>query len=432
MTESSANLSASGSLSQGSFIRDARFHDLRDYQRRDSDLQRENLKLKMALINRENQFSRVLVDGNIDQKTIAEFIASAKQLDEVHDQIRELTAEAQAANRIVQELEKQREQNTAVEHDLRSQIATLTAKLDIFENRRSDSPSSRRLADIDYENAQLKRDCVLLESQNAELTLANLALKSQLDDFTNDEKRTDSETARVRGQLEKVQAMLTKTQGEKKALEEKVESLTRQLADRSAGAARDQRQIENYEQILGESKHEIAAFSESLRNRALNFERYIAQTSAQFAGKIQQTGRRLVELENRSQSYIQRTKAAKSSQYSAVAKIAALCARFAQLPSPVPTAEELLADSVALEFFIGRAQTAADLRESKVKKLEQTVRSAQKNRRSRHSGLSPSVSSAIQNMQETVIGVKSTLHKDHTQLMRALTPDADEIDPSFS
>jgi chromosome segregation ATPase len=431
MTESVADISGSGGLSQGSFTADTRYHDLRDYQRRDSDLQRENLKLKMALINRENQFSRLLVDGNIDPKTIAEFITSAKQLDDVHAQIRELKAEVQGANRTVQELEKQREQNAALEHDLRGQIATLTAKLDILENRQPTSPGSKRLGDIEYENAQLKRECAIQDSRNTDLTLENLALKSQLDDFTNDGKRTDSETARIRGQLEKAQAVLSKTQAEKKGLEDKVDLLSRQLADRNAAASRDQKQIQSYEKNLRASKHEIAELSESLRTRALHFERLISQTSSEFAGKIQQTGKRVAKLQKQHQSYAQKLKASKSSQYTALDKITGLCAQFAQLTSAVPSAEELLSDPVAMEFFIGRVQTAADLRDSKVKKLEQVVHSAHKSRRARPSGLSPSVSSAIQNVHNTVSDIKSSLHKDHTQLMRVLTPDTDEIDLDF-
>ena len=62
----------------------SKYIEIRDFQRRITELQRANINLKMIIVDRENQMSRMMIDGHIDRDMINEFIQSAKQTDELN------------------------------------------------------------------------------------------------------------------------------------------------------------------------------------------------------------------------------------------------------------------------------------------------------------------------------------------------------------
>jgi chromosome segregation ATPase len=168
----------------------------------------------MELAERERQFSRVLVDGNIDEKVIAEFISSARSLGEAQSQLRNAESELAEARQKIANLERQREQQAQVEEDLQARLSKQTARLSsLSQSHSSSSPgASRQLAVLKLENSKLKQECADQEAKNAELTVQLCELQSKLDDCEHDGIRVDAGTARLRTQLQEAHANLYRSQ----------------------------------------------------------------------------------------------------------------------------------------------------------------------------------------------------------------------------
>jgi hypothetical protein len=417
-------LEPSGSGASPSSIGLGRQHAAATPQRKISELERANLNLRMELAERERQFSRVLVDGKIDEKVISEFIARARSLGDVQSQLRNAESELAEARQKAADLERQREQQAQVEEELRARLSKQTARLSsLSQSQSSNSPgATRQLAVLKLENSKLKQECADQEAKNAELTVQLCELQSKLDDHEHDGIRVDAGAARLRTQLQEAHANVSKAELENRRLVDEIDHLKAELLAAS-GRLKKQTQA---------SERQIRDVGRALRERASRFEQRLRKSNAAVASGFETVSKRFDTLRETNLRKIERSEARWDHLFSecrnVVARLSKICADLVKIGN-VPEPNLLVEDPSTLEFFVGRVRTAAEVQEvanrSGMRKLERLANANRSARHARNVLLSPAVSKVVENVQETVAEMTKVLHSDHKQLIGALTADDD-------
>jgi DNA repair exonuclease SbcCD ATPase subunit len=397
-------------------------HDPIDYVAQNSELQRSLQNLKLTLVEREQEFSQVLANGHVNEKVISDFITSAHRVGEFNAEIRSVKSELDIARQKVSDLQEEREQQSRTEQNLRQQVTSLTRRLS--ENREPHSPTSvHQLASLRFENSQLKQECGAQEAKNAQLTVELLRLQSRLDDYTNDDIRADSSTTRLRAQVQALQAKLAQSELEKEKLMHEIESLKDDLSRKQTAITRTTRQIQASEQS-------VVSFARTILERAELFKASIDRANSEITGSLKTLSRSVQGFRRVAENdisrvitqseVVQRTVVIQSQ--TTVQKLSLLCARLSGVKlDTVPGPEQLAGDDQTLAFFIGKVETAADVREaaqkSGVRKLEQLAQSTQRQ------SLSSAVANAVRTVQGAVKEMTKVLHEDHQTLIETLSVD---------
>ncbi|OHT14030.1 hypothetical protein TRFO_15688 [Tritrichomonas foetus] len=413
--------------------------EVRDFQRRISELQRANLNLKMIIIDRENQMSRAMVDGKIDKEIITEYIQTAKQTDELKSEIRDLKSELEEAKNTIIELKLQNNAQKDVEDQLRNDMSSLKAKNNLYESREiPESPnSSRNMATLKLELSKLKQDIATQEAKNAELMVEKLNLQSRLNDYENDGIRNESEVTRIKRLLNETKSELSVMKTENDHLKSEIESLNKQIQEKTDKITSKSKKVRSLKRLAQSNTNEINMYNSKFQKRSImfqsQFDDFVKSVSEQVSvikekiEKAQISSQQGVSnlLNNRSKKYQSKV----YRQTEIVQRLASLCAKIANIQSSnVPGIDDLMNDPSTLEFFIGRVQSAIEMQraafQSDLNKIEiQAKQSIQQQK----SALSTTVARFMTNLQGSMNEMTKTLHQDHLQLIGALTMSDDSI-----
>ena len=396
------DLSLSGALTRTGTSGISCDPDVREYQRRNSELQRAVTELKLQLVNRENQFSKALIDGHVDEQTVRQLLTATRNMEDRDAEIRRLRAELADAKERIDKLKNKKRQMKERESEMQDEITTLQEKVSGLRNSEIASPSSsKQFTQLKLENSKLQQLCATKDAQNAELTVENVALRSKLRDYENNDTHNESEVARLRAQVADLNDELSKERAKVNELTDRVYEAEEKVRTHRNTREEEQTQVRKL-------AHSARARVSHMSDEMDKLSRTVSSSTEAISQQIDGVSERLPGIKKASEV--------------ALGKIAALCARFAKMNEEnIPSGEELCSDPATLEFFLGRAETAFEMQAADQKagtrKLEMAVRTA----KSSKTGMSPEVSLAVRNLQGRVEELKKTLHSDHTQLIDILT-----------
>jgi hypothetical protein len=363
----------------------------------------------LAVADRENQFSRVMVDNGIDEMTVREFISVTRNTDELHASIRNLKAELEEASEAVIRLEKQKEERDILIEQLKAESTELNARLS------SNCPpleftSDRELAELKLENSKLKQECASQEARNAELLVQLLQAESKVSDFLHSDLHSSEQVSRIRQQLTDIQRDFDRVQNEKLDVERDFTSSRRpeQEIDPTLYGTAIQHRI---------TKETLQSVSHIIQSRSTSFIQGIDRVSRSFSHAFASINERLsqllVTLDQASSP-----KRSNGEICSAIALLSGFCGKLVNLDaSSIPNSDDLIGDRQVLEFFLGRVEAAWKSMEmarvAEIRKLEQKLGDMSK-------GLSPEIARVVQKMQGTMNELTKVLHDDHKQLIGVL------------
>ena len=395
------DLSLSGALTRTGTSGISCDPDVREYQRRNSELQRAVTELKLQLVNRENQFSKALIDGHVDEQTVRQLLTATRNMEDRDAEIRRLRAELADAKDRIDRLKNKKRQMKERESEMQDEITTLQEKVSGFRSETASPSSSKQFTQLKLENSKLQQLCATKDAQNAELTVENVALRSKIRDYENNDTHNESEVARLRAQVADLNDELSKERAKVRELTDRVYEAEERVRTQRNAKEDEQTQVRK---LAHSARARVSHMSDEMEKLS----RTVSSSTEAISQQIDGVSERLPGVRKASEV--------------ALGKIAALCARFARMNEEnIPTGEELCSDPATLEFFLGRAETAFEMQAADQKagtrKLEMAVRTA----KSSKTGMSPEVSLAVRNLQGRVEELKKTLHSDHTQLIDILT-----------
>ena len=417
----------------------SKYIEIRDFQRRITELQRANINLKMIIVDRENQMSRMMIDGHIDRDMINEFIQSAKQTDELNSKIRNLSAEVEESQTTISELRQQIDNYKNTEDQLRNEISKLKAKNQYYAKKEiPESPTtSRTITALKLEISQLKQDIATQEARNAELMVQQLNLQSRLNDYENDGIRSGTEVNRVKRQLNDARQEMSFIKTENEHLKAEIDALNEQIQEKTNKIGRKSKKNRALQRQIQNHLNEVHIYNSKLQKRSQLF-------TAQFEDlgrNIEEQNKYLQERFNKFQRTIQFVMAEKIGiekrnfknktfqQTEVIERLSSLCAQIANISSSnVPEIEDLITDPVTLELFAGRVKTAIEMQRASAKSdINKLELKAKQIVTQQNSTLSTSVARFITNLQGSMNEITKTLHQDHLQLIEALTISDDDI-----
>lgn len=429
------NLSSSV-ISQDDSVFD--YLEIHDFQRRISELERANLNLKMSLIEHENRMSKIMIDGNVNQTIITEFIQNTKSFDDLNSQIRNLNFELDEAKTTIIDLKAKEESYKEEKKQLQNEIQILKTKNQIYENNENplDSPSQNRtVISLKLEISKLKQDIASQEARNAELTVEILNLQSKLNDYENDEIRNDSEVSRVRRLLTDAQNEIIKVNEENIQLRTQIETLNQQITEKNEKIKKKSKKIRTFKQVVQNNMNEMQIYTTKFQKRSDLFQMQMDDFVKSYEERFNLARKRCETIQksivDTTKIIINNSKRKYQSkifrQSNIIHDLASLSAKIVNIPpSNVPEIDDLMNDESAIELFMGRINAAYEMQKasihSNMRKIEiETKRNQMKNE------LSSKVSNFVNHLQNTLSNMTKTLHQDHLQLIDALTVSESDI-----
>lgn len=396
---STLDLSLSGALTRTGTSHTSYNPDVREYQRRNSELQRAVTDLKLQLVNRENQFSKALIDGHVDEQTVRQLLTATRNTEDRDAEIRHLKAELADANQKLDRVRLKKRQLKERGLEMQDEITSLNNKISTLRASEVTSPSSsKQFTQLKLEHSRLQQLCATKDAQNAELTVENVTLRSKLRDYENNEAHSESEVARLRAQLSDLTDELAKARTTINDLTDRVYEAENKVRTQTNAQEEDQLHVRKL-------AHSARSRVSHIHDEMEKLSQSVIKSTQTLSEQIDGVSERLPEFRKAGET--------------AVEKLAALCARFAGISvENVPNAEDLCNDPATLDFFLGRASTSFEMQaaeENAGARKSAVVSKVSK------SGISPEVTLAVRNIQGRVEELKKTLHNDHTQLVDILT-----------
>lgn len=408
--------------------------EIHDFQRRISELQKANLNLKMSLIEQENRMTKIMADGSVNQSVITEFIQNTKTFNDLNSQIRNLTFELDEAKMTITDLRTKEENQKEIKKQLQNEIQILKSTNQIFDNNET-SDSNRTVIQLKLEISKLKQDIASQEARNAELTVEILNLQSRLNDYENDEKRNDSEVNRVKLLLSDTQNELMKAKEENMILQNQIKLFNQQITEKNEKIKKKSKKIHAFKQVVQNNMNEIQACTVKFKKRASKIQKQMDDFLKSSNEKMNSTKERCESIQK---SIVSTTKIvlnnSKKKYQSKIARqsnvihdLASLSARIVNIPqSNIPKIDDIINNESDIELFIGRINAAYEMQkdsiQSNIDKIEAEFKKNQKKNE-----LSSKVSIFVNQMQNTLNNMTNTLHKDHLQLIDALTTNDHDI-----
>lgn len=413
--------------------------EIRDFQSRLSELQRANLNLKMLLIEQENRMTQILIDGNVDQTVITEFIRNTRIIDDLNSQVRNLTSELEEAKEKISESNTKLVNQKEVERELRNEIQSLRTTNQLYENNDQsfDSNSSKSSISLRFEISKLKQEIATQEARNAELTIEIVNLQSRLNDYENDEKENDSEVSRIKRLLNETRNDLTQAKEENFQLRSEIASLNLSITEKNSQIEEKSKKIRLFKHVVQNNLNDTQLLKTKFNKKASLFQSHMDDFINSMNDRIQLSNERCTRIQKSitgsfNQAFIKSKKkyAEKTIQQSNIIHdLASLSAKLVNIPtSSIPEIDDLINNPSTLELFVNRITAAHEMQQSTIQsdlnKLEVEFR---KNQNQKKNKLSSKVSNFMINIQGTLNNMTKTLHHDHLQLIDALSVSESEM-----
>ena len=408
--------------------------EIRDFQRRISELQKANLNLKMSLIEQENRMSKIMADGGVSLIVINEFIQNTKIVNDLNSQIRDLNFELDEAKTTIMELRSAEKSQKEDKKQLQNEINILKTQNQIYasgDQSFDSSNASKTTISLKLEISKLKQDIASQDARNAELTVEILNLQSKLNDYENDEIRYDSEVSRVKRQLSEVQNDLTRAKEENIQLKTEIETLNQQLTEKNDKIKEKSRKNRTFKQIIQNNLNEIQIYTTKFQRRANLLQSQMGDFMISFQKRIEKTNLRCETIHksiaNMTKNALNNSKKKYQStilrQSSIIHDLAALSAKIVGISiSNIPEINDLINDESVLELFIGRVNAAHEMQKAEIRSSMNNLEEKSRiNKDQKKNELSSKVSNFVNNLQSTINSLTKTLHQDHLQLIDALT-----------
>ncbi|KAK8892375.1 hypothetical protein M9Y10_029601 [Tritrichomonas musculus] len=413
--------------------------EIRDFQSRLSELQRANLNLKMLLIEQENRMTQILIDGNVDQTVITEFIRNTRIIDDLNSQVRNLTSELEEAKEKISESNTKLVNQKEVERELRNEIQSLRATNQLYENNDQsfDSNSSKSSISLRFEISKLKQEIATQEARNAELTIEIVNLQSRLNDYENDEKENDSEVSRIKRLLNETRNDLTQAKEENFQLRSEIASLNLSITEKNSQIEEKSKKIRLFKHVVQNNLNDTQLLKTKFNKKASLFQSHMDDFINSMNDRIQLSNERCTRIQKSitgsfNQAFIKSKKKYQEKtiqQSNIIHDLASLSAKLVNIPtSSIPEIDDLINNPSTLELFVNRITAAHEMQQSTIQsdlnKLEVEFR---KNQNQKKNKLSSKVSNFMINIQGTLNNMTKTLHHDHLQLIDALSVSESEM-----
>lgn len=413
--------------------------EIRDFQSRLSELQRANLNLKMLLIEQENRMTQILIDGNVDQTVITEFIRNTRIIDDLNSQVRNLTSELEEAKEKISESNAKLVNQKEVERELRNEIQSLRATNQLYENNDQsfDSNSSKSSISLRFEISKLKQEIATQEARNAELTIEIVNLQSRLNDYENDEKENDSEVSRIKRLLNETRNDLTQAKEEIFQLRSEIASLNLSITEKNSQIEEKSKKIRLFKHVVQNNLNDTQLLKTKFNKKASLFQSHMDDFINSMNDRIQLSNERCTRIQKSitgsfNQAFIKSKKKYQEKtiqQSNIIHDLASLSAKLVNIPtSSIPEIDDLINNPSTLELFVNRITAAHEMQQSTIQsdlnKLEVEFR---KNQNQKKNKLSSKVSNFMINIQGTLNNMTKTLHHDHLQLIDALSVSESEM-----
>lgn len=413
--------------------------EIRDFQSRLSELQRANLNLKMLLIEQENRMTQILIDGNVDQTVITEFIRNTRIIDDLNSQVRNLTSELEEAKEKISESNTKLVNQKEVERELRNEIQSLRATNQLYENNDQsfDSNSSKSSISLRFEISKLKQEIATQEARNAELTIEIVNLQSRLNDYENDEKENDSEVSRIKRLLNETRNDLTQAKEENFQLRSEIASLNLSITEKNSQIEEKSKKIRLFKHVVQNNLNDTQLLKTKFKKKASLFQSHMDDFINSMNDRIQLSNERCTRIQKSitgsfNQAFIKSKKKYQEKtiqQSNIIHDLASLSAKLVNIPtSSIPEIDDLINNPSTLELFVNRITAAHEMQQSTIQsdlnKLEVEFR---KNQNQKKNKLSSKVSNFMINIQGTLNNMTKTLHHDHLQLIDALSVSESEM-----
>lgn len=413
--------------------------EIRDFQSRLSELQRANLNLKMLLIEQENRMTQILIDGNVDQTVITEFIRNTRIIDDLNSQVRNLTSELEEAKEKISESNTKLVNQKEVERELRNEIQSLRATNQLYENNDQsfDSNSSKSSISLRFEISKLKQEIATQEARNAELTIEIVNLQSRLNDYENDEKENDSEVSRIKRLLNETRNDLTQAKEENFQLRSEIASLNLSITEKNSQIEEKSKKIRLFKHVVQNNLNDTQLLKTKFNKKASLFQSHMDDFINSMNDRIQLSNERCTRIQKSitgsfNQAFIKSKKKYQEKtiqQSNIIHDLASLSAKLVNIPtSSIPEIDDLINNPSTLELFVNRITAAHEMQQSTIQsdlnKLEVEFR---KNQNKKKNKLSSKVSNFMINIQGTLNNMTKTLHHDHLQLIDALSVSESEM-----
>lgn len=413
--------------------------EIRDFQSRLSELQRANLNLKMLLIEQENRMTQILIDGNVDQTVITEFIRNTRIIDDLNSQVRNLTSELEEAKEKISESNTKLVNQKEVERELRNEIQSLRATNQLYENNDQsfDSNSSKSSISLRFEISKLKQEIATQEARNAELTIEIVNLQSKLNDYENDEKENDSEVSRIKRLLNETRNDLTQAKEENFHLRSEIASLNLLITEKNSQIEEKSKKIRLFKHVVQNNLNDTQLLKTKFNKKASLFQSHMDDFINSMNDRIQLSNERCTRIQKSitgsfNQAFIKSKKKYQEKtiqQSNIIHDLASLSAKLVNIPtSSIPEIDDLINNPSTLELFVNRITAAHEIQQSTIQsdlnKLEVEFR---KNQNQKKNKLSSKVSNFMINIQGTLNNMTKTLHHDHLQLIDALSVSESEM-----
>ena len=327
--------------------------EIRDFQSRLSELQRANLNLKMLLIEQENRMTQILIDGNVDQTVITEFIRNTRIIDDLNSQVRNLTSELEEAKEKISESNTKLVNQKEVERELRNEIQSLRATNQLYENNDQsfDSNSSKSSISLRFEISKLKQEIATQEARNAELTIEIVNLQSRLNDYENDEKENDSEVSRIKRLLNETRNDLTQAKEENFQLRSEIASLNLSITEKNSQIEEKSKKIRLFKHVVQNNLNDTQLLKTKFNKKASLFQSHMDDFINSMNDRIQLSNERCTRIQKSitgsfNQAFIKSKKKYQEKtiqQSNIIHDLASLSAKLVNIPtSSIPEIDDLI------------------------------------------------------------------------------------------
>lgn len=382
--------------------------------RTQTNLQQENVELKVRVANLESRITTILSDASLSDAKIQDLIEGFRTIDELTTQVSRLKSQLEEANNLNRSQKQSILDQQAQLDDYRKQVADLSSKLTIEQSKNSSTDeNTQAMQTMKLENSKLKREISSLDSNNAELSIENMNLKSQLKDYDNDRTRYETELNQFRNTNSDLKNRVNVLQNTNNSLLAEIEDLKRKMSQMDSSQSIQQLQLAN--------KYYESAFKAVL-SRTKNFDSQCKSFLNTVTTKISSVSQDFEIVQKQKLNQLRkRIEATEKSSIDIVTGLTSLIANLSQLEKfNIPDSQYLLSHPEALTEFESAVQTAYTINENKMKQEITQLQRQLKKSLNRPSVLSPEVANLVQQMQQRVQQMTDRVESEHHAFISAI------------